>query len=146
MDDQPVQEAEVVSSDNQASQLESLEAIISRKLGQLEELKKKTNNLREQLKSFIDNDQGLAQVEEEAKAAIEKIAARKTQIVNLPEIKTLKADIKQTQEEVKELNESLSSHLLSLYQLTGIKEFQTLAGDTREFELVAKLKAKKIDK
>ena len=127
----------------QLDQLQQLEALVGRKVSQIDELKEKLKNFREQVKNVADNDDQLQTAEQAANDVITAIQKRKAEIRNLPEVKSVKMQMKQVGDEIKELQESLNNHLVNLHQLTGTKEFTTLAGDTREFDLVAKLKPKK---
>ena len=135
--------ADDAAQQSQIDQLHQLEALVSRKVGQIDELKEKLKNFREQVKNVTDNDEQLQTAEKTANEVITAIQKRKAEIRNLPEVKNLRIQMKGVDDELKELQESLNSHLVNLYQLTGTKEFTTLSGETREFELVAKLKPKK---
>jgi len=127
----------------QADELQQLEALINRKTSQLDELKEKVRNFLEQIKNISDNDEQLNQATEAAQEAVNAITKRKGEVRNLPETKAVKNQMAEIQTEIKELEESLNTHLVNLYQLTGTKEFKTMAGETREFKLVAKLLPKK---
>ncbi|OGD63427.1 hypothetical protein A2160_03105 [Candidatus Beckwithbacteria bacterium RBG_13_42_9] len=127
----------------QVEELQQLEALIGRKTLQLDELKEKLRNFREQMKNIVDNDEQLNQATQTAQEAVKAITKRKGEVRNLPEAKAAKNQMAEVQTEIKELEESLNTHLVNLYQLTGTKEFKTLAGETREFKLLAKLLPKK---
>jgi len=147
MDDKTIQEAEVVQGQPGVDELASLEAIISRKLEAIEELKGRARVYQDQLKSVVDNDVQMAEVEAKAEEALKSIKERQAQIREMPEIKNLKMQMKETSEEIKDIQEGLNEHLVSLYKLTGTQEFQTLAGETRSFKLLARiLPRKKKDK
>jgi hypothetical protein len=55
----------------------------------------------------------------------------------------LKFKLKEVKEGIKDIEESLSNHLLNLYKITGIKEFDTDDGKKREFDVRAKLRGTK---
>lgn len=150
MDDKTIQEAEVVETPAETTgvdELASLEALISRKLEAIEELKGRAKVYQDQLKSVVDNDVQMNEVEEKAQEAVKAIKERQAQLRDLPQIKTLKIQMKETSDEIKDIQETLNEHLVSLYKLTGTQEFQTLAGETRSFKLMARiLPRKKKDK
>lgn len=132
-----------VAPQSQIDQLHQLEALVSRKVSQIDELKEKLKNFREQVKNIADNDEQLQKAEQAANDTVTAVQKRKAEIRNLPEIRSLRMQTKEVSDELKEVQESLNTHLVNLHQLTGTKEFTTLSGETREFELVAKLKPKK---
>lgn len=127
----------------QLDQLQQLEALVSRKVNQIDELKEKLKNFREQVRNVAENDGQLQKAEQTAHDAVTAIQKRKSEIRDLPEVKSLKIEMKEVRDEIKELQETLNNNLVTLHQLTGTKEFTTLGGETREFELVARLKPRK---
>jgi DNA repair exonuclease SbcCD ATPase subunit len=135
--------ADDVAPQSQIDQLHQLEALVSRKVSQIDEQKEKLKNFREQVKNVTDNDEQLQKAEQAANDTVTAVQKRKAEIRNLPEVRSLKMQMKEVSDDLKELQESLNNHLVNLHQLTGTKEFTTLTGETREFELVAKLKPKK---
>jgi seryl-tRNA synthetase len=99
--------------------------------------------INDQLRSILENDEELTKVEEEVKAASARQKQRKTTLANNAESMQLKYKLKEIKENLKDIEESLSNHLLNLYQITGSKEFDTDDGGKREFDVRAKLRGKK---
>src|SRR4030042_2742260 len=74
----------------QVEELQQLEALIGRKTLQLDELKEKLRNFREQMKNIVDNDEQLNQATQTAQEAVKAITKRKGEVRNLPEAKAAK--------------------------------------------------------
>ncbi len=119
------------------------QAIINRQAERLDTLKEDLKNINESLKSILDNDGELSQVEMELKEMSKKQKERKSRLTQSAESMQLKYKLKEVREQTKELEESLNNHLLNYYQLTGTKVFDTNAGGQREFRVTAKILGKK---
>lgn len=123
--------------------LTAVEGLIRRQSVRLDQLRDEAKTFADQLKSILDNDEALTNVEEEVKNATRKQKERKATVANSPESMQLKYKLKEVKEGIKDLEESLSNHLLELYKVTGIKEFDTDDGKKREFDVRAKLRGNK---
>lgn len=134
---------EVAKSNKVADTLNSLQALIERNANELDRLKQELKEQREKMKNIFDNDAELAEAQDIASKATVQIKERKTAIDNRPEVRQVKIDIAEKKEEIKEIEETLNSHCINLFQLTGTSSFDTSDGDQREFELRAKVKPKK---
>ena len=110
---------------------------------ELDELKTKKKEFKEQLDAIQLNDDKYNELEENAKKASEAFKARKKELQNRPDTQAVQAKIKETSEEMRDIEESLSNNLLSYYQMTGARVFDTPTGDEREFTLKARLKPAK---
>lgn len=136
-----------VSDDDQgqsgAQSLTAVEGIIRRQSSRLDELKEQAKVLQDQLRSIQANDEELSKAEEEVKVAARKQKERKTALANSAESMQIKFKLKELKETIKDIEESLSNHLLSLFQITGVKEFDTDDGSKREYDVRAKLRGKK---
>lgn len=119
------------------------QAIINRQAERLDTLKDDLKKINDSLKSIMDNDAELAQSEMELKEASKKQKERKTRLAQNAESMQLKYKLKEVRESMKELEESLNNHLLSYYQLTGTKVFDTDSGEQREFKVSARIMGKK---
>lgn len=123
--------------------LTAVEGIIRRQSVRLDQLREEAKTFADQLKSIMDNDEALTNVEEEVKQATRKQKERKATLANSPESMQLKYKLKEVKDGIKDIEESLSNHLLNLYKITGIKEFDTDDGKKREFDVKAKLRGTK---
>ncbi len=123
--------------------LSAVEGIIRRQSVRLDALRDEAKTFADQLKSILDNDEALTNVEEEVKQATRKQKERKATLANSPESMQLKYKLKEVKDSIKDIEESLSNHLLNLYKITGIKEFDTDDGKRREFDVRAKLRGTK---
>lgn len=133
---------EVAASDEVAQTLTSLQNLIERNANELDRLRQELKEHRQSLKNVFDNDATLNEVEQIAQEATVKIKERKQTIDAQPEVRQLKLKIADTREEMKEIEETLNSHLISLFQMTGSQSFDTSDGDQREFTLKAKVMSK----
>ncbi|MFH2118228.1 MAG: hypothetical protein ABII10_00600, partial [Candidatus Paceibacterota bacterium] len=86
----------------------------------------------------------------EAKAEMEahslKVKDRKSQMQSNPESMTLKAKIGDLSEQQKELEETLSNHLVNYYSMTNSHSFDTSDGDQWEFVVKARIKPRRKSK
>lgn len=128
---------------SQASSLHALEGVIRRQSVRLDELRAEVKTLNDQLRSILDNDEELSKAEEEVKVAARKQKERKTALASNAESMQIKFKLKDIKESIKDLEDSLSNHLLNLFQVTGVKEFDTDDGGKREYDVKAKLRGKK---
>jgi hypothetical protein len=85
----------------------------------------------------------LTKAEDDAKKLKKQVTARKSQLMNSPEAVSIKLKLQEVKEDLKDIEDSLSTQLLTLYQLTGVQEFETDEGEVREFVIKARVKAKK---
>lgn len=122
---------------------EATRSIISKQANHLQELNKELKLINEQLKSLLENDGQLSESQAEAKELNQKVKTRKTELLETNEAKTLKLKIADLKEERTDLEDSLTNHLLDLYQATGVMEFEDAQGNLWEFNLKARIKAKK---
>ena len=76
---------------------------------------------------------------ETAKEAAEAFKKRKQELKDSVEAKEATAKAKEVREEIKDIEESLTNHLLNYYQITGTKSFPTPDGEEREFRLNARI-------
>lgn len=125
--------------DQQQNPLEALQALIERHIQQTDDLKQKIKTVSESMKSMLENDTQLSEVEAEAREVSKKVLERKRSIGESPEFRSFRAKIGEMKDELKELEESLNTHLLSYYQQTGVKTVDMAGGGQREFRIVAKV-------
>jgi len=135
--------ASKLSADKVAETLHSLQNVIERNVSELDRLKEEMKSFRDSLKNIMINDETLSEVEDQAAAITQKVKERKSQLMVSPEVNQLKANISEINERKKEIEEALNTHLLNLYQFTGVKTFDTAAGETREFDIRASVKSGK---
>ncbi len=118
-------------------------SLVKIKTFRLDELNNQIKEVNESLKNIIINDSQLSETEENAKNAALTVKKRKQELMNQPESQSLKIKLVELKEELQDTEESLSTQLLSLYQMTGVKEFETDNGEVREFVIKAKVKSKR---
>jgi chromosome segregation ATPase len=134
---------EAAASDQLAQTLTSLQNVIERNAQQLEEISNDLKNKREMLKNIFENDTTLAEAEVQVKAFSDQIKQRRSQLQADPQATTLKVQIGELNEQKKEVEEALSNYLVNYHQITGSKSFDTSEGDQWEFDIKAKVKARK---
>lgn len=135
-------DAEVAESNEVAQALMSLQNLVERNANELDRLRNELKEHRQSLKNVFDNDQGLLEAEQVAQEVATKVKERKQSIDAQPEVRQLKLKIVDTREEMKEIEETLNAHLISLFKMTGSQSFDTSDGDQREFSLKAKVMSK----
>ncbi len=134
---------EVANSDQLAETLQHLQAVIERNANELNNLNQKLKEKRSMFKNVFESDATLAKLEEEYTKILDKLKESKARIQASPEATALKTQIAELNEQKKEIEETLSSHLLNYYQLTGSTSFDTSDGDQWEFVVKAKVKSRK---
>lgn len=132
-----------IEDEGGAGTVMATQAIIERQAARLDSLKGDLKQINDSLRSILDNDAELSQMEMELKEAGKKQKERKAKLVQSAESTQLKYKLKEVREQMKELEESLNNHLLNYYQLTGTKVFDTSSGEQREFRVTAKILSKK---
>jgi predicted nucleic acid-binding Zn-ribbon protein len=143
MDDQqttstaePVAETQALD----ATALDATQNLIIRLSQQLEDMEKQQKDFKDMLKGVFDNDETLAKANQEAEAHMKTAKSRKTEISGSSEVIELRSKIADLSEDVKLIQESLNTHLLNYYQLTGSKAVDFPGGEEREMVIRAKLK------
>ncbi len=137
---------ETEESDQLAETLTSLQNLIERRANQLEEIKDNLKSTRTMLRDVFDNDGDLSEAQEEMKAHSIKVKERKSQLSSNPEAMSLKVKINELREEQKELEETLSNHLVNYHSMTNSNSFDTSDGDQWEFSIKARIKPRKKSK
>jgi len=136
---------EVKASDDLADTLMSLQNLIERNANELERVKNVLREKRESLKSVFDNDTALQEVANEVEVMQQQVKERKSAVANSSQATSLKAQISEINQEKKEIEETLSNHLVNYYSMTNSKSFDTSSGDQWEFDIRAKVKGKPKD-
>jgi uncharacterized phage infection (PIP) family protein YhgE len=134
---------ETTASNELADTLNHLQNVIERNADQLTKLSNELKLKRESLKNVFDNDAQLAEAAEEQQRQSQQVKERKAQLQNSSEALQLKTQIGELNEQKKEIEDTLSNHLLNYYQLTNSTSFDTSDGDQWEFNIKAKVKGKK---
>jgi len=133
---------EVEASDELAQTLQSLQNIIERNANELARVKDELKGKRESFKSLFENDAPLQEIKAEVEVMTQQVKERKSKINNDPQATSLKLGISELNQEKKEIEETLSNHLINYYSITNSKSFDTSAGDQWEFDIRAKVKGK----
>ncbi len=137
------EQAEIEASNKIAETLNALQGVIERNAHELQNLEKQLREKREMLKNSIENHQEISEAEVKAQAASQEVKERKAKFANDPGLVSLKLQIAEMSQNKKEIEETLSDHLVNYHQLTGSTSFDTSDGDQWEFNIRAKVKAKK---
>lgn len=133
-------ETEVKPETLDATALDATQNLIIRLSQQLEDLEKQHKDLKDMLKGVFDNDETLTKANQEAEAHMKTAKSRKTEISGSSEVIELRTKMADLAEDVKLIQESLNTHLLNYYQLTGSKAVDFPGGEEREMIIKAKLK------
>ncbi len=136
-------EPTVVATESQAIDPVALDAtqnLIIRLTQQLEDLQKKQKDLKDMLKGLFDNDENLQKAQAEAEAQLKTAKSRKTEVGQSSQAIELKNKIADASEDIKLIMESLNTHLLNYYQITGSTAVDFPGGEEREMVIRAKLK------
>ena len=137
------EEDELNKSEKIAETLNALQGVIERNAKELIEIEKTLKEKREMLKSMIDNNQEIGEAESKAKLITDELKQKKAKAAADPAMVNLKLQLADINQNKKEIEETLSSHLVNYHQLTGSTSFDTTDGDQWEFNIKAKVKAKK---
>lgn len=136
--DTPTQAVDFDSESYQATQ-----NLIARLSTQLEELENEQKKVKDMLKDVFDNDAELSTAEETAKEAQKTQKERQGQLNDTQQVKDLRSKISDFQEDIKMVKESLNTHLINYFQMTGSMSVDMPDGNEREFTLNARLKKAK---
>ncbi|NCN45064.1 MAG: hypothetical protein COU63_00620 [Candidatus Pacebacteria bacterium CG10_big_fil_rev_8_21_14_0_10_36_11] len=131
---------EVENSNKVADTLNTLQNLIERHALSAEEVRKQIKEKQESLRSVFENDSTLAEAEAEAQVHTSKMKERKSQLQSDPQVTSLKIMIAELKEQQKELEETLSNHLINYHSLTNSKSFDTSDGDQWDFSIKAKIR------
>lgn len=134
---------EVSQSNQLAATLSSLQGVIERNAQHLETIDHEMKEKREALKNVFDNDTQLEEAETQAKETSTKVKERRSQLQSDPQVTSLKVQIGELSQQKKEIEETLSNHLVNYYSITNSKSFDTSDGDQWEFSVKAKVKSRK---
>jgi len=137
------EDAELATSNDLAETLSSLQNVIERSAGKLTELKNELKEKRESLKSVFENDIPLAEAKAQVDIQNTQLKERKAKLQSDPQVTSLKVQIGEINEQKKEIEESLSNHLINYYSLTNSTSFDTSDGDQWDFTVRAKVSSKK---
>lgn len=134
---------EAAASDQLAETLNSLQNLIERHANELTRISNEVREKRESLKNIFDNDQSLGEAKAQLDVFSEQLKERKSQMQADAQVVNLKVAIGELNQEKKEIEETLSNHLVNYHSLTNSTSFDTSDGDQWEFKIRAKIKTKK---
>ena len=136
-------DSEVEDSNKLAETLNTLQSLIERHAMSLEEIRKQMKEKKDSLRSVFENDTTLAEAEAEAKVHTTKMKERKSQLQSDQQVTSLKIMIGELKEQQKEIEETLSNHLINYHTMTNSKSFDTSDGDQWDFSIKAKIRPRK---
>ncbi len=134
---------EVKTGDDLAQSLNYLQNVIERNATELERIEHEMKEKRESLQSVLENDTELGEAEAMAEVATSKLKERRAALQNNPQVSTLRVQLKEMSDQKKEVEETLSNHLINYFQITQSTSFDTSDGDQWDFSVKAKVKARK---
>jgi chromosome segregation ATPase len=134
---------ETEQSDKLADTLSHLQNLLERYAMELENVSTQIKEKRESLKGVFENDSELGAAEEEAKLYSQQAKARKAALQSSPVAVGIKNQLAELSSQKKEIEETISNHLLNYYGITRSKSFDTSDGDQWEFDIRAKVKSRK---
>lgn len=144
---QPLSVTELEAQTQQAEEfgevLMSLQNIVQRYGDQLDELNGKIKELRDSLNNLFANNEDLQKAEEQEKTLKNDVKQKRQRIKESPEAVQMQMKIRESQEEANEIKQSLSNNLIRYYQMTGSQVIENADGTEREFSVSARLKGKK---
>jgi hypothetical protein len=138
--DTTVQTAVEPTSLVDADTLDATQNLIIRLTQQLEDLQKQQRDLKEMLKNVFDNDDRLQAAQQIVDEQSKTAKTRKTELAQTPQVIELKMKIADMSDDLKMVMESLNTHLLNYYQLTGSKAVDFPGGEEREMIIRARLR------
>jgi hypothetical protein len=137
-------EDEISTSNKLAETLTALQNLIEKHARELTRIDGELKEKRQSLKSVFDNDVQLTEARDEVEIHNQAMKERKVQLQNDPQSTSLKIDVAELNQQKKELEETLSNHLVNYHSLTNSMSFDTSDGDQWDFSIKAKIKAKKL--
>lgn len=135
---------EIKKSNELAETLTSLNNLIEKHARELTRIEGELKEKKQSLKNIFDNDVQLTEAMEEVEKHNLAMKERKAQLQNDPQSTSLKIDVAELNQQKKELEETLSNHLVNYHALTNSTSFDTSDGDQWDFVIKAKIKAKKL--
>ncbi len=136
-------DAETEQSDKLAETLSSLQNLLERYGTELENITNQIKEKRDSLKGVFENDSELGAAEEEAKQYAMQAKTRKAALQSSAVAVGIKNQLAELTTQKKEVEETISNHLLNYYGITRSKSFDTSDGDQWEFDIRAKVKSRK---
>ncbi len=121
----------------------AVQNLIARLSAQLDELNQNIRSQREMLSNVYENDATLAEAKEKVQAIKNEEKAQQSKLSETEEVMGIKTKIAEISEDIKMVKESLNTHLLNYYQMTGSTTVDLPDGTEREFTVNANLKPKK---
>ncbi|OGJ16379.1 MAG: hypothetical protein A2632_02770 [Candidatus Pacebacteria bacterium RIFCSPHIGHO2_01_FULL_46_16] len=134
---------EVKQSDDLADSLVQLQNVIERNALESEKIAEDLKLKRESLRSVYEHDLRLSEAEEVAQLKSQQVKEEKSRLLASPQTVAIRTAIAELSAQKKELEETLSNHLLNYFQLTNSKSFDTSDGDQWEFSVAAKVKPRR---
>ena len=143
MNPEPISAPAIVETVN-ADNYIALKNVINQNLARLDQLTSERKIHKEKLANILTNNETFAEAEENLKNAQRYVKACKSVALATQEAQTISAQIKEKNEEIKEIQEALSSHLTNYSQITGICMIEDADGVERTFSVKATIKPKQL--
>lgn len=149
LDDQPVQDAEVVTSDQAEESTFDIDAYnatletVRRRLTILDKAREELKKLNEMHQDVYTNDAFYNDAEAVVKDAQKRKKEVKSTIEKKPEAAQISGKVKDLREQIKDNEDMLSQELMEYYRTSGVTEIEDADGNVQEFTIKVKLKPKK---
>jgi hypothetical protein len=121
------------------SSLLNLESLINGYIVDLEKLQEKMKTQREMFNDAFNNDAEYSQIMAKVKDANRVKSAAKQRIMKLPNVVELANKMREYKDEIKDIQEGLSSYLQQYQQLSGNNQITNDNGEVRQIVNTAKL-------
>lgn len=139
----PINPPAIVIEVNQNEEQATL-AIIQRQMIEIDRLKGEKKNQREMLQNIVENSKEFDEKEEVRKVAAREAKLAKDKVLVTPEATQIIVKMDDITGEIKELQESLSNHLMVYHTKTGKRTFEDAEGNERTIVYAYKVKPKQM--
>lgn len=119
-------------------------AIIQRQMAEIDRLKDEKKNHRESLNNLLENNAEYNEKNEAKKSAAREAKLAKDKVLVTPEATNIVVKMDDVTAEIKELQESLSNHLMVYHTKTGNRSFEDAEGNERTIVYNYKVKPKQL--
>jgi hypothetical protein len=117
-----------VAEVRQVDSVYAIRDVALRQIEQIKELKEKQKHFTEMKKNILENDQDLTHAQSQAEELLEAIKTAKAKVKKQSDYVQAELNEKDVKEEIAEIGESLSGHLISYSALTGSNYIETAEG------------------
>jgi cytochrome c556 len=124
---------------NAIQSLLNVESMINRYIADIEKLQEKMKTQRDMFNDAFNNDAEYSQIMQKVKEVNRLKQGAKQRIMKLPAVAEAKNKLDEYKDEMKEMQDALSSYLQQYRQLSGTNQITSETGEIREIIVVTKL-------